>query len=196
MLLKLPTYFCSSRQFFRAVAFVRPQQRLLSVRLSSTAAKTPVQEFGFEYLKRQMNLGRPLSPHLQIYKPQLTWVMSGVHRILACIMSGALLVGVFVFGICSVDFTSFAERLNSWNLWRPVTNSVKFVIAFPLVYHILNGIRFMAFDMAKGTELASVYRSGYLVIGLSTLISLLIVANSKHLTKEQFQQKYKKEANK
>ena len=59
-----------------------------SIRLNHTT-KTPVQQFGFEYLKQQQALGRPISPHLNIYKPQLTWIISGGHRISGCIMSGS-----------------------------------------------------------------------------------------------------------
>uniref|UniRef100_A0A914I118 Cold-shock (CSD) domain-containing protein n=1 Tax=Globodera rostochiensis TaxID=31243 RepID=A0A914I118_GLORO len=52
-------------------------------------------------------------------------------------------MGSVVFAILPIDFTSNMERLHSSNLWRPVTNSLKFLIAFPIVYHPLNGIRFM-----------------------------------------------------
>lgn len=51
--------------------------------------KTSIQEFGFEYLKRQRSLNRPLSPHLTIYKPQITWMMSGLHRICGSIIGGS-----------------------------------------------------------------------------------------------------------
>uniref|UniRef100_A0A183CP43 Succinate dehydrogenase cytochrome b560 subunit, mitochondrial n=1 Tax=Globodera pallida TaxID=36090 RepID=A0A183CP43_GLOPA len=62
--------------------------------------QTPVQEFGYEYVKRQMNMGRPVSPHLTIYKPQLTWLMSGAHRIVGCVMSAVLLMGDVVLPFC------------------------------------------------------------------------------------------------
>uniref|UniRef100_A0A183C244 Succinate dehydrogenase cytochrome b560 subunit, mitochondrial n=1 Tax=Globodera pallida TaxID=36090 RepID=A0A183C244_GLOPA len=190
----------SSTTIFPCIRFLVPNNarklsvysaRMRFVRFCSHATKTPVQEFGYEYVKRQMNMGRPVSPHLTIYKPQLTWLMSGAHRIVGCVMSAVLLMGGVAFAILPVDFTSIMERLHSLNLWRPVTNSLKFLIAFPIVYHTLNGIRFMGFDMAKAIELPTIYRSGYLVIALSTLISLLIVANSTHLNKEQFQAKFK-----
>lgn len=35
-------------------------------------------------LLRQQRLVRPKSPHLTIYEPQMTWVMSGFHRITGC----------------------------------------------------------------------------------------------------------------
>jgi succinate dehydrogenase (ubiquinone) cytochrome b560 subunit len=57
-------------------------------------AKTPIQEWGWQYLVRQEASGRPLSPHLGIYKPQLTWVVSGAHRILGCIMAGSIFLNL------------------------------------------------------------------------------------------------------
>jgi len=70
--------------------------------------KTPVQQFGFEYLKQQTALGRPISPHLNIYKPQLTWIISGGHRISGCIMSGSwcfkLFLEAFKFILSFVDW--------------------------------------------------------------------------------------------
>jgi len=70
--------FCSNSNFV-----------LRSIRLAH-AQKTPVQNFGWQYLQRQQALGRPLSPHLNIYKPQLTWLISGGHRIAGCVMSGSI----------------------------------------------------------------------------------------------------------
>lgn len=57
--------------------------------ISKSEAATPVQKFGFEYLKKQKSLHRPLSPHLTIYKPQLTWMLSGAHRFSGCLMAGS-----------------------------------------------------------------------------------------------------------
>jgi hypothetical protein len=45
-----------------------------------------------------------------------------------------------------------------------------------------SGIITKGFDMAKGMELAQIYRSGYLVLAISALIGLAIVANSKRIT--------------
>jgi len=140
--------------------------------------KTPIQKFGWEYLVKQESSGRPLSPHLSVYKPQLTWMLSGFHRIAGCVMAGTLLVGGVGFWVLPLDFTTFVEFLRSLNLPCAITAAFKFIIAFPIAFHTLNGIRFMGFDLAKGTDIQSVYRSGWLVVGLSAIIALAVVANS------------------
>lgn len=131
---------------------------LSSIRLAHSEI-TPVQKFGWQYLQRQKALGHPLSPHLNIYKPQLTWLISGGHRIAGCVMSGskcffntnlinkilisALFVGVLLFGYGPYDFSDFIERVKSWQLPRPILVSAKFIVAWTIVFHTLNGIRFM-----------------------------------------------------
>ncbi|CAJ0577713.1 unnamed protein product, partial [Mesorhabditis spiculigera] len=137
--------------------------------------KTPVQKWGWEYLVRQKELKRPLSPNLGIYKIQLTMGMSGLHRVTGCVMAGALLVGSVGFAVAPFNFTQFIDTIRRWDLPGVLLFPIKWIIAFPIVYHSLNGIRHMGFDMAKGTDLGSVYKSGYLVLGLSVLISTLIV---------------------
>lgn len=54
-----------------------------------------------------------------------------------------LLVGGVGFAVLPVDFTTFIEYLRAMNLPCAVTGVFKFIIAFPIVFHTLNGIRFM-----------------------------------------------------
>uniref|UniRef100_A0AC34GSA8 Succinate dehydrogenase cytochrome b560 subunit, mitochondrial n=1 Tax=Panagrolaimus sp. ES5 TaxID=591445 RepID=A0AC34GSA8_9BILA len=171
----LPHSRCLNLNLKQVVAFSR-QLQLCSSR--NADARNAVQKYGWEYLVRQEKSGRPLSPHLNIYKPQLTWMLSGLHRITGCIMAGTLLVGGIAFAITPVDFTTFIEFARGLNMPTPVTAIFKFIVAFPLVFHSLNGIRFMGFDLAKGTDIKSVYRSGWLTLGVSALIALAIVIDN------------------
>ena len=52
-----------------------PTRLLTSTGRRLEEIKTPIQQFGWEYLMKQKSLGRPISPHLTIYKPQLTWMV-------------------------------------------------------------------------------------------------------------------------
>ncbi|PAV86777.1 hypothetical protein WR25_05428 [Diploscapter pachys] len=156
-----------------------PTRLLTSTGRRLEEIKTPIQQIGWEYLMKQKSLGRPISPHLNIYKPQLTWMMSGFHRISGCVMAGTLLVGGLGFAFLPFDFTTFIEFVHSLNLPCVITATFKFIIAFPIVFHTLNGIRFIGFDYAKGVDnIGQIYKSGWLVLGLSTLIALIVVANS------------------
>ncbi|CAJ0962717.1 unnamed protein product, partial [Mesorhabditis belari] len=147
--------------------------------------KTPIQQWGWEYLLRQRALKRPLSPNLGIYKIQLTMGMSGMHRVTGCVMAGAMLFGSVGFAVAPFNFTQFIDYIRGWNLPAFVTGTFKWIIAFPIVYHSLNGIRHMSFDMARGIDLPSIYKSGYLVMALSVLITTLIVAKALQLGRDE-----------
>lgn len=62
--------------------------RLLKTSVPQQSTKTPIQEWGWDYLLRQRALKRPISPHLTVYKPQVTWMVSGFHRMTGCAMAG------------------------------------------------------------------------------------------------------------
>lgn len=93
-------------------------------------------------------------------------------------MAGTLLVGGIGFALTPVDFTTFIEFLRNLHLPTAVTSMMKFIVVFPIIFHSLNGVRFMGFDLAKGTDIKSVYRSGYLVLGISFVITLLIIIDN------------------
>ncbi|KAJ1351720.1 Succinate dehydrogenase cytochrome b560 subunit, mitochondrial [Parelaphostrongylus tenuis] len=151
--------------------------------------KTPVQEWGWAYLQRQKALGRPIAPHLTIYQRQLTWMVSGLHRVTGCVMAGVLLFGGIGFAVLPFNFTQFVEYIRSWHIPAVITSAFKFIIAFPIIFHSLNGIRFLGFDLAKGVDnTAAIYKSGYLVLALSTIIAAFVVfnawpSNQSHATK-------------
>ncbi len=117
---------------------------------------------------------RPLSPHLQIYKPQLTSVLSIVHRItgLWLALGTAVLVlwlyalafSPALFGDLAVFFTSLVGKLVLFS-W---------LLAFN--YHLCNGVRHLFWDAGKGFELRQVYRSGYLVLAMAATLTILFWA--------------------
>ncbi|CAB3401572.1 unnamed protein product [Caenorhabditis bovis] len=147
--------------------------------IAKSDAKTPIQKIGWEYLMKQRALKRPIAPHLTIYQPQLTWMLSGFHRISGCVMAGTLLFGGVGFALLPIDFTTFVDYIRSWNLPCAVTAVFKYIIAFPIIFHTLNGIRFIGFDLAKGVDnIGQVYKTGYLVAGLSAVIAFLVVLNA------------------
>ena len=54
------------------------------------------------------------------------------------------------------DFTDCVRYVKSWDLPRPIIGLFKFIICYPIVFHSLNGVRFIGFDMAKfvGTQVS------------------------------------------
>jgi succinate dehydrogenase / fumarate reductase cytochrome b subunit len=118
---------------------------------------------------------RPLSPHLQVYKWQLTSVMSLLHRATGIALSvGALYLVIWVvFASASPRTYAMFQSFNISILGRIVLGGWLFC-AF---YHLSNGIRHLFWDMGYGFELKDAYRSGWIVVAVSaaaTIVSWIV----------------------
>ncbi|KZC34822.1 MULTISPECIES: succinate dehydrogenase, cytochrome b556 subunit [Rhodanobacter] len=113
---------------------------------------------------------RPRAPDIQIYKPQLTSVLSILHRITGVLLSvgSVLLVAWLVAVAAGGDSYAMAERwLRSWIGMLLLLGWI-----FALFYHLCNGIRHLAWDLDFGFELGSIYRSGWTVVAVSVILTL------------------------
>jgi succinate dehydrogenase / fumarate reductase cytochrome b subunit len=113
---------------------------------------------------------RPLSPHLQIYRPQITSVLSILHRITGVFMSlGALLLAYWLLALASGP-VAYADALGI--LGSGPVMVLLFGLSFCFFYHLCNGIRHLAWDAGWGFELPQVYASGWAVVIASFLLTL------------------------
>ena len=112
---------------------------------------------------------RPLSPHLQVYRPQLTSVMSIMHRASGAVLAtGSLLVALWLVALAA---GAAAFNLVANVMQHPLGQLLVFGYSLALVYHGLNGIRHLMWDLRVGLEIKQVYQSGYLVLGLTVLVT-------------------------
>ena len=116
---------------------------------------------------------RPLSPHLQIYKPQLTSVLSISHRMTGFALSIIILLSpvIIYFLTNSADTHKVVISLLQNNFIKLIF----FLALFGLIYHLCNGIRHLAWAAGYGLDLDSSYKSGYIVLGVSISLTLLIL---------------------
>lgn len=116
---------------------------------------------------------RPLSPHLSIYRPQLTSVTSIFTRITgnALLIAALLVVWWFLAAATSPEAFATADAvLTSW-----LGDIVLLLSLWALWYHTLAGVRHMIWDTARGLDLQSAYTLGYAVIGGSFVLTILTV---------------------
>ncbi len=91
---------------------------------------------------------RPLSPHLQIYKPMLTMMMSIVHRITgAALYFGTLLLAWWLLAAASGP-TAYGKF--QWAMESLVGQLVLFGYTWALIHHMLGGIRHLIWDTGRG----------------------------------------------
>ncbi|AHC73638.1 Succinate dehydrogenase, cytochrome b556 subunit [Candidatus Endolissoclinum faulkneri L5] len=112
---------------------------------------------------------RPLSPHLQIYKPQLTSVMSICHRATGvALVAGALLLvwWVIAAAVGPEVFDKVQKFLTSW-----LGILILFIFTCTLMYHLCNGIRHLFWDAGYGFRLEDVYKSGWITLSIAVLLT-------------------------
>ncbi|KAI9228058.1 MAG: hypothetical protein DHS80DRAFT_23686 [Piptocephalis tieghemiana] len=128
---------------------------------------------------------RPSSPHFTIYQPQLTWYLSIAHRITGVSLAtgkegawtrmedGGFYAGAmtyaFVPGLDSAAILSMVASAPA-----AATIAAKFIIAWPVTFHSLNGIRHLVWDTGRELSLKGVYRTGYAVLGASAASALAL----------------------
>ena len=110
---------------------------------------------------------RPLSPHLQIYRPQLTSVLSIAHRVTGVLLyvgTLAWMTGVVSLACSSAWFEGIQSFFKTgWGMgvlagWN-----------FCLFYHAFNGVRHLFWSFGIGFSLRAVYTTGWLVLLASFL---------------------------
>ncbi len=114
---------------------------------------------------------RPLSPHLQIYRPQLTMVLSITHRATGiALVVGTLVLVYWLFAVASgaEAYASAQQLLGSW-----FGRTVLLGFSFALFFHLCNGIRHLFWDVGLGFELKTVYASGTAVVIVSIVMTVL-----------------------
>lgn len=114
---------------------------------------------------------RPRSPNLQIYRPQLTSVLSFSHRVTGLFLSlGAVLLVAWLVS-AAAGGQPFANMQSFTGSWLGLL--LLFLWTFALFYHLCNGIRHLFWDGGYGFQLRSIYMSGWLVVVLSIALTLL-----------------------
>ena len=114
---------------------------------------------------------RPLSPHLQVYKPQLTSVMSIMHRATGIALAVGTLLLVFWLIAAATGERTFGD-IQAFNA-SLIGKLLLFGWSFALFYHLCNGIRHLFWDAGKGFGLEAAYRNGRLVVVASIALTVL-----------------------
>ncbi|ORY19199.1 mitochondrial succinate dehydrogenase cytochrome b560 subunit C [Clohesyomyces aquaticus] len=141
------------------------------------AATQHVPEAEGQQILAKQRLNRPNSPHLSIYRPQITWYASSLNRITGIVLSG----GLYVFGLAYLAAPTLGWHLETQSLVAAVASwpviakvAAKMAVSFPFVFHSLNGVRHLSWDVGLGFKNITVMQTGWAVVGLSVAGSLYL----------------------
>lgn len=112
-------------------------------------------------------VARPLSPHLQVYRPQLTSVLSITHRATGVALAVGTLLLVWWLVAAASGPEHFAVVQSFLGSWLGKLLLLGWTIA--LFYHLANGIRHLFWDAGLGFEIKTAYASGWLVV-IATIV--------------------------
>lgn len=119
-----------------------------------------------------IELSRPKSPNIQIYRPQLTSVLSIANRISGVILSIAaigLVVWLVALAAGPQAYVSVQGLLAS-----TIGQIALFAIVFSFFLHLCGGIRHLAWDAGYGFELRAIYASGWAVVAATTVLTMAV----------------------
>lgn len=119
-----------------------------------------------------MQKERPLSPHLQVYKPTLNMALSVLHRGTGSVL--ALSTPLLVYWLLTLAagpqaYAELQECLSSW-----IFKIVLLGYVFSMSYHMCNGVRHLFWDVGHGYENEEVNRSGIIVLSAAAILTILI----------------------
>ena len=113
---------------------------------------------------------RPLSPHLQVYRPQMTSVMSILHRAAGVVLTtGTLIMAAW---LVSLALGKEAYDVVVMVISHPLGQFVLFGYSVALIYHALNGLRHLGWDLGFGLTIPQVYKNGQIVLFLTVVLTM------------------------
>jgi len=117
------------------------------------------------------NTNRPLSPHLQVYRPQITSILSILHRLTGIALTGGAVLFSYWIMAATYGPEAFGHAqalLGSW-----IGQLILWGMTFSLFYHLANGIRHLAWDVGWGYELDKLRTSGWLTVVFAVAMTAL-----------------------
>lgn len=115
---------------------------------------------------------RPLSPHLTVYRPPITMMMSIIHRI----TGGALYFGTLLVAIWLMAAASSQDAFDwvNWAFGTWLGRLILFGYTWALMHHMLGGVRHLVWDTGAGLEKHTASKIAWATLAGSILLTLLI----------------------
>ena len=128
---------------------------------------------------------RPTSPHLQIYRWNISSITSIMHRLTGVALYFSILAIAWFIVYYTYNIGSISEKENCECLTMTIINVLFYgaiiAITFSLYYHFCNGIRHLFWDIGKGFDLKKAKLNSYLVIMTSLFLTIATIITTIYL---------------
>lgn len=115
---------------------------------------------------------RPLSPHLQIYRWQISMLTSIAHRASGIVLSvGSVFLAIWLIAAANGPdaYASVNGLAASW-----LGQLIMFLWSFALFYHLCNGVRHLVWDVGVGLDLETARLTGFVAIGVAAALTIFV----------------------
>ncbi|MBC8269003.1 MAG: succinate dehydrogenase, cytochrome b556 subunit [Rhodospirillaceae bacterium] len=105
---------------------------------------------------------RPLSPHLQVYNPQITSVLSILHRMMGVALSFGSVFLIYWLSSAAYGPDAYGRAQDFFG--SPIGQLILLGLTFSLFYHLANGIRHLIWDVGLGFDMPMLRATGIVVV--------------------------------
>ncbi|KAI8911717.1 mitochondrial succinate dehydrogenase subunit C [Gorgonomyces haynaldii] len=153
-----------------AVSTLRRFRPVCGVRFYSENPDAAKPTLDIDPFKKAERLKRPIAPHLSIYKPQISWLLSAANRVTGFAVGGIIYLGAMSYAVLPYSGAAVAAYISS----APVALLFlgKVLIGAPFWFHTFNGFRHLLWDTASSLTNKAVIQTGYVVLGLTGIFTL------------------------
>src|SRR5664280_1185912 len=123
-----------------------------------------------------MNINRPTSPHLQVYKLPLTGVISITHRLTGVLLSAGLIFFIYIVTAVAGGEAAYASMQALMSVW--LVRLIYWGFIYALFFHLCHGVRHLIWDAGQSFDSDTLNRYALIELGISlvlTLITLIFV---------------------
>jgi succinate dehydrogenase / fumarate reductase cytochrome b subunit len=126
-----------------------------------------------------MNINRPTSPHLQVYKLPLTGIISITHRVTGLLLSAGLIFFVYIIYAVAGGSTTYAAMQTFMSL--RLMQLIYWGFIYALFFHLCHGVRHLIWDAGKSFDRDTLNRYAMIELVASfvlTLVTFIFVSKS------------------
>jgi succinate dehydrogenase cytochrome b subunit len=123
-------------------------------------------------MTNKLEAERPLSPHLQIYRPMLTMMMSIFHRITG--FGNAVGFALLTWWLVAISIGPDAYATVNAFFESLLGRALLFLFTWSLMHHMLGGIRHLIWDTGAALDKTSIEVAAWLTIITSIVLTVLI----------------------
>ena len=131
------------------------------------------------------NNSKPTSPHLQIYRWNISSIASIMHRLTGVALYFSILAIAWFIVYYTYNIGSISEKENCECASMLILNIIFYgaiiAITFSLYYHFCNGIRHLFWDIGKGFNVKTANRNAVIVILSALALTIASIATVVYL---------------